>query len=63
MTHEVERLLAQIEELNSSISRDVNALSHTESKHASSDLWANIRMKMAKRRKLCHRLPGPPPSD
>jgi len=60
--HEVE-LLAQIEELDSAISRDMDALSQAESKHTSADLWTSIRVKMAERRELRDRLPGPPPQD
>ena len=58
VTHEVE-LLALIKELDSAIARDTDALSRAESKHASSDLWARIHRKMAARRELRDRLPGP----
>jgi hypothetical protein len=63
MIHKVEWLLEQIEELDSTISRDIDALSRAESKHASADLWTRIHRKMAARRELCAQLPGPPPQD
>ena len=44
MTHEGE-LLAQIEELDSAISRDMDALGRAKSKRASEDLWTRIRLK------------------
>ena len=62
MTHEAE-LLAQIEDLDSAINRDMDALSRAKSQHASADLWASIRLKMGERRELRDRLPGPPPQD
>ena len=61
MTNKAEWLLEQIEELDSAISRDVDALSQAESKHASADLWARIHRKTAARLELCGHLPGPPP--
>ena len=63
VSHEVERLLAQIKELDSSIGRDMKALSRAGSKHVSDDVWARIRLKMVKRRELRDRLPGPPLSN
>jgi hypothetical protein len=62
MAHEVE-LLTQIEELDSAISRDMDALSRAESKHASAHLWARIHRKTTARLELCGHLPGPPPHD
>jgi hypothetical protein len=59
VTSEVE-LLAQIEELDSAISHNMDVLSRGESRHASANLWAGIQRKMVKRRELCDRLPGPP---
>jgi hypothetical protein len=59
MTHEVE-LLALIEELDSAISRDVDALSRANSKRASAHLWARIHRKTTARHELCDHLPGPP---
>ena len=60
MTHEAE-LLALIEELDSAISRDIDALSRAKSKRASADLWARIHRKTTARLELCGHLPGPPP--
>ena len=56
-------LLAQIEELDSAISRDRDALGRAKSKRASADLWARIHRKTAARRELCKHLPGPPPVE
>jgi hypothetical protein len=56
-------LLAQIEELDSAISRDMDALSRVASNHAGGDLWASIRRKMEARGELLERLPGPPRAD
>ena len=58
VTHEVE-VLAQIEDLDSAISRDMDALGRAKSKRASADLWTRIRLKMAERGELRDRLPGP----
>jgi hypothetical protein len=63
VTHDVECLLKEIEELDSAIARDMDALSRAESKHASSDLWARIDRKIAARRELRERLPGPSTPD
>jgi hypothetical protein len=52
-------LLAHIEKLDSAISRDMDALGRAKSKRASADLWTRIRLKMAERRELRDRLPGP----
>jgi hypothetical protein len=59
MTHEVE-LLALIEELDSAISRDIDALTRAKSKRASAHLWARIHRKTTARHELCDHLPGPP---
>jgi hypothetical protein len=58
LTHEGE-LLAQIEKLDSAISRDMDALGRAKSGRASADLWTRIRLKMAERGELRDRLPGP----
>ena len=60
LTHEGE-LLVQIEQLDSAISRDMDALGRAKTKRASAGLWTRIRLKMAKRRELRDRLPGPRP--
>jgi hypothetical protein len=62
VTNEVD-LLALIEELDSAISRDVDALSRAVSERASADLWASIHRKTTARLELCAHLPGPPPQD
>ena len=60
---QAERLLGQIKELDCSIGDDMNALGRAQSKHVSGDLWASIHQKIAARRELRGRLPGPPLSD
>jgi hypothetical protein len=60
---QAERLLAQIKELDCSIGDDMDALGRAESMHVSGDLWASIQQKIAARRELRGRLPGPPLSD
>jgi hypothetical protein len=62
VTHEVE-LLALIDELDSAIGRDVDALSRAKSKRASAHLWARIHRKTTARLELCGHLPGPPPQN
>ena len=56
-------LLEQIDDLDSTIGRDMDALSRAESKQASANLWARIHRKRAARSELCEQLPGPPPQD
>ena len=60
---ETERLLAQIKELDCSIGDDMDALGRAQSKQVSGDLWASIHQKIAARRELRGRLPGPPLPD
>jgi hypothetical protein len=62
MGHEVE-LLALTEELDSAISRDVDALTRAKSKRAGAHISARIRRKTTARLELCDHLPGPPPQD
>jgi hypothetical protein len=59
VANDVQGLLAQIEELDSSINRDMDELSRTKSPASSNPLWASIRKKMAERDDLLERLPGP----
>jgi len=59
VANDVQGLLAKIEELDSSINRDMDALSRTKSPAGSDPLWASIRRKMVERDDLLERLPGP----